>query len=492
MSTAAPVIQDDLGASVTELQLIVNVFVVALSTGMVTAGRLADGHGRRKVLYAGAAVFGVASLFAGLAGTAEWLILFRFLQGAACAVLYTSTGALVSAIFPPHERGKAIGCLYGVNGLGLALGPVLGGVLVGSVGWAWIFWLNVPLVVIALAVCVPTVPESYGERMTGGMDWPGLALLFVSVPSVVLALTLGHVWGWSSPGILALLAVGVAGLAGFRAVELRAADPLIRLQLFTRRNFLGAVTADFALAFFYCVALFLVPLYLHAVRGFDGHTTGLLLLPCTAAVALLSPFVGRLVDRGGPRRMLCLGFVALALSAAMLARLTPATDVPVLVAALVALGIGWALVLGPATVAALSAVPGHLAGTAVGASWTCHNLGGALGLAAGMEVYRLAAGSALDDRLAGHGAASGAWTAEVVENPPQAPALLERHAGLTPQEAVDVFRAAFTSGSQAAMWLLLAVALAALAVIALWLRPAPAESAPAREAEEAAAVPRRP
>ncbi|MCP9987574.1 MFS transporter [Streptomyces sudanensis] len=106
MSTAAPVIQDDLGASVTELQLIVNVFVVALSTGMVTAGRLADGHGRRKVLYAGAAVFGVASLFAGLAGTAEWLILFRFLQGAACAVLYTSTGALVSAIFPRTSAAR--------------------------------------------------------------------------------------------------------------------------------------------------------------------------------------------------------------------------------------------------------------------------------------------------------------------------------------------------------------------------------------------------
>ncbi|GGQ09834.1 MFS transporter [Streptomyces roseolilacinus] len=485
VSTAAPVIQDDLGATVTELQLIVNVFVVALSTGMVTMGRLADSHGRRKVLYTGAAVFCAASLGAGFATVPEWLIAFRFLQGAACAVLYTATGALVTAIFPPHERGKAIGCLYGVNGLGLASGPVLGGFLVGSASWSWVFWMNVPLVAVALAVCLPTVPESYGEKMTGGMDWPGLALLSLSVPALVLALTLGHVWGWSSPGTVALLLCGGAALVAFRAVELRAQNPLIRFQLFAGRDFLGAVTADFALAFFYCVVLFLMPLYLHAVRGLDGHTTGLLLLPCTAAVAVLSPFVGRLVDRHGPRRMLCLGFLALALSALAQARLTPATGMPFLVSALVAMGVGWALVLGPATVAALSAVPGHLAGTAVGASWTCHNLGGALGLAVGMEVYRLSARDALDDRLAGHGLASGPWAGRVVENPQDGPALLRHHTGLTAEQAGDLFGVVFTSGARAAMWLLLGVALAALAVIALGLRPVPADSA-VRRGEPAA------
>ncbi|MFJ3159769.1 MFS transporter [Streptomyces kanasensis] len=485
VSTAAPVIQDDLGATVTELQLIVNVFIVALSTGMVTTGRLADSHGRRKVLYTGAVVFGAASLGAGCAATPEWLIAFRFLQGTACAVLYTATGALITAIFPPHERGKAIGCLYGVNGLGLALGPVLGGFLTASASWPWVFWLNVPLVAAAMAVCVPTVPESYGEKLTGGMDWPGLALLSLSVPSLVLALTLGHLWGWASPGTVSLLVCGGVALVGFRAVELRARNPLIRFQLFAGRDFLGAVTADFALAFFYCVVLFLTPLYLHTVRGFDGHTTGLLLLPCTAAVALLSPFVGRLVDRHGPRRMLCLGFLALALSALAQARLTPTSGMASLVSALVAMGVGWALVLGPATVAALSAVPGHLAGTAVGASWTCHNLGGALGLAVGMEVYRLAARDALNDRLAEHGLSSGPWTAQVGENPQDGPALLVRHTGLTAEQAGDLFGTVFTSGGRAAMWLLFGVALAALAVIAFGLRPPRATSATTRRDEPA-------
>ncbi|WP_234440544.1 MFS transporter [Streptomyces rimosus] len=472
VSTAAPVIQDDLGATVTELQLIVNVFVVALSTGMVATGRFSDSHGRRKVLYIGAVVFALASLCAGCATTAPWLIAFRFCQGAACAILYTATGALVSAIFPPHERGRAIGSLYGVNGLGLAAGPVLGGLLVGPAGWPWIFWLNVPLVVVALAICLPTVPESYGEKMTGGMDWPGLALLFTSVPSLVLGLTLGHTQGWSTAGIITLLLYGIAGLAAFVQAELRAQNPLIRFRLFARRAFLSAVTADFALAFFYCVALFLMPLYLHTVGGFDGRTTGLLLLPCTAAVAVLSPLVGRLVDRWGPRRLLCLGFLAFALSALAQTRLTPDTGTPALIAGFTLMGIGWALVLGPATVAALSAVPGHLAGTAVGASWTGHNLGGALGLAAGMEVYRLAAQAALSDRLDRLGLPGGAWTAQAVENPQAGSALLQRHTGLGAQQATQISNAVFTSGSRAAMWLLLVVALTALLIITVGLRPA--------------------
>ncbi len=215
-----------------------------------------------------------------------------------------------------------------------------------------------------------------------------------------------------------------------------------------------------------------MPLYLHTVRGFDGHTTGLLMLPCTAVVAALSPLVGRLVDRWGPRCLLCSGFLALAVSALAQTRLTPATDMPVLVAAFAAMGVGWALVLGPATVAALSAVPGHLAGTAVGASWTCHNLGGALGLAAGMEVYRLAARDALADRLAAHEVAAGPWAARVVEDPQQGPGLLRRHTDLTAAQARDAFDTMFVAGSRAAMWLLFAVALAALAGIAVGLRPA--------------------
>ncbi|MFD0384831.1 MFS transporter [Streptomyces stramineus] len=304
VNTAAPQIQADLGASVTDLQLIVNMFIVALSMFMVTMGRLADTYGRRRVLYTGSVVFALASLGAGLAPGTGWLIAFRFLQGAAGAVLYTSTGAIVQNAFPRSQRGRAIGALYGVNGLGLAVGPLLGGVIVSSVGWHWVFWLNVPLIALALLLCSFSVKESRSDRDTPALDRPGLVLISLGVPAVVLAFTLGDHWGWSSARTLGLLAFAAASLAAFRAVERRAADPIIDFRLFRHRAFLGAIVSDFALACFYATVLFLLPLYLSGVRGFGGYATGALLLPCTAVMAALSPGVGRLTDRYGPRKLL--------------------------------------------------------------------------------------------------------------------------------------------------------------------------------------------
>ncbi len=432
VNTAAPAIGDDLKADVTRLQLVVNVFIAALSAFMVTMGRLADVHGRRRVLYAGTVVFGLASLGAGLATDVWWLIGFRFVQGAACAVLYTSTGAIVSNAFPEAERGKAIGALYGVNGLGLAIGPVLGGLLVGWAGWRWVFWLNVPLIAVALAICFPSVRESRSDEGATRVDRPGLALLTAGLPAVVLGLSLGDTWGWGSPATLGLIGGGVAALAAFVLVERASDHPIIDFGLFAGPRFVSAITADFGLAFFYCLAFFLMPIYLTEARGHTGLAIGLSLLPCTAVVAALSPVVGRLADRWGTRPLLLGGFAAFAVSALLQSAFSPATGLPLIVVAFAVMGAGWALVLGPATVTALSAVPERMAGLAVGSSWTFHNLGGALGLAAGMVLYRA-------------------------------------HHDLT-------------DGYRAAMWLLAAVSLLTLAAIAALTRPRAA----------AAAVPDRP
>ncbi|WP_438487264.1 MFS transporter [Streptomyces sp. S186] len=466
VNTAAPAVQRDMGATVTELQLIVNIFIVALSMFTVTMGRLADHHGRRRVLYTGTAVFGVASLAAGFAGDVRVLILCRFVQGAACAVLYTSTGALVSDTFPPEQRGRAIGALYGVNGLGLAIGPMLGGFVVGWLDWRWVFWLNVPLTAVGLAVCVSAVRESRArDAEVGKPDWPGLTLISLALPAVVLALTLGDSWGWASGRILGLLAVGIAGVAAFCVVERKVAAPLIDFRLFANRTFLGALTADFSLAFFYCLAFFLMPLYLVSVRHYGGAASGLMLLPCTAVMAVLSPVVGRLVDRCPPRLLLCGGFVAFGLSAALQARFDRDSGLASVVVAFALMGIGWALVLGPATVAALSAVPERLAGTAVGSSWTFHNLGGAIGLAVGMAVYRWAARDALDAALAAHHLPGGAWTARAVADPAAGAGLLRAHTGWDGRAVEALAGDLFLRGNQAAMWLLCGVAGAAFLVI---------------------------
>ncbi|MFE7661222.1 MFS transporter [Streptomyces celluloflavus] len=469
VNTAAPEIQGDLGATVIELQLIVNIFIAALSMFMVTMGRLADRYGRRRVLYCGTVVFGIASLAAGAAADVRLLIVCRFVQGAACAVLYTATSAIVAHAFPPERRGKAIGALYGVNGVGLAVGPVLGGFIVSGFGWRWVFWLNVPLIVIALAICFPTVRES----RSGGnerMDWLGLTLLTAGLPAVILGLTLGDTWGWGSGQIIGLLGGGVLALAAFCVVERKVVSPIVDFQLFVNRTFIGAIVADFSLAFFYCLAFFLMPLFLYSVRHYQGYASGLMLLPCTALVALLSPLVGRLVDRFPPRLLLCVGFAAFALSAVLQARFTRDSGVAGIVVAFLLMGVGWAFVLGPATVAALSSAPDRLAGTAVGASWTFHNLGGAIGLAAGMAVYRWSAADSLADALAARYLPGGAWAEAVVADPSAGAAALRAHTGLGGREADELFGELFLRGNQAAMWLLAGVAGVAFLVISLGMR----------------------
>jgi MFS family permease len=173
VNTALPAIQVDLHATVTQLQWVVNMFLLALCSFMVIMGRLADIYGRRRVLYLGALVFGLSSLAAGLANDIAWLIAFRFLQGISCAVLYTVTGAIVAEAFPEEQRGRAIGLLFGANGLGLAVGPVLGGVIVAAVGWRWIFLVNVPLILISLMICWVSVRESVNQEEGSKIDWGG-------------------------------------------------------------------------------------------------------------------------------------------------------------------------------------------------------------------------------------------------------------------------------------------------------------------------------
>ncbi len=467
VNTAAPQIQADLGASVTDLQLVVNIFVVALSMFMVTMGRLADRHGRRRVLYIGTVVFGLASLGAGLAPGTGWLIAFRFLQGAAGAVLYTSTGAIVQNAFPASQRGRAIGALYAVNGVGLAIGPLLGGVIVSALGWHWVFWINVPLVVVALALCSFSVQESRDEQAGPGVDRAGLVLISLGIPAVVLAFTLGGSWGWTSGRTLGLLGGALVVLVVFHAVERRAADPIISFRLFRRRAFLTAIVSDFALACFYTTVLFLMPLYLHEVHGFGGYATGALLLPCTAVMAALSPFVGRLTDRFGPRRLLVVGFTAFTVSALLLTRLSSGSSLGSVAVALVAMGIGWACVLGPATVSALSSVPERQAGLAMGSSWTFHNLGGAIGLAAGIVLYRARAEGSLTAALAEHRAPAGDWVRDVVADPERAAELIQRHTSLNGDAVTEVFDTMFTQGTQAAMWMVAGTSLTALVVVGL-------------------------
>lgn len=471
VNTALPALQADLNSSVDSLQWVINGFILALSSFMVLVGRLADLYGRRRVLFIGLTVFGLASLAAGLAKEIDLLIAARVAQGLACAVLYTASGAIVANAFPPEEQGRAFGVLFSVNGVGLAIGPVLGGVIANAFGWQWIFLLNVPFVLLSIGITAWAAEESRGEQQ--GLDGWGALLLLIGLPSLVLLIVQGSGWGWTSPQSLSLLAVAAVALLTFIQVERRVKAPIVDLALFANRRFVAAVVASFSLAVFYCVAFFVMPLYLALIRGENVQTSGLLLLPTTLGVAVLSPLVGRLVDRKGPGLLIQAGLALFVLSAVLQAGFDAHTSLAYLLAAFAVMGLGWACILGPSTVLGMTSVPQQISSVAMGSLMTLHNIGGGLGLAVGVGLYRYFAASELALR-SGAGEGSAGWVTAAVAQPEQGAVLLGEHLGQPAEAFVGFVQQAFLQGYQAVMVFLAVVLALALASVALLLRrPAP-------------------
>ncbi|WP_226502230.1 MFS transporter [Pseudomonas sp. MWU16-30317] len=393
VNTALPALGQELGIALTRSQWLITAFVMALAAFMVTAGRLADLFGRRRMMLGAMLLFGIASLAAGLSASLAALVLWRVVQGLACAVLYTASTAIVGhALFDARQRGKAIGLLYSANGLGLAIGPVAGGLIVAAWGWRWVFLLNVPLILIGLALVWRHVEESAAADDGQGLDLAGLLLLTLTLPFWVLVLVRGGSWGWSSPTTLGLLAWAALLLVILIVVERRVAAPLLRFDFLARPAFSGACLATAGLAFFYCAAFLLMPLYLADVRGLSSAAVGLLLLPTTAVLALLSPWAGRWADRFGTRPVLLAGFALLVASALLQSGFDGHSPWWWVILAFILMGAGWACILGPSTLAAIAAVPGDASGVAMGMSWTLHNLAGALGLAVSTLVLQHVSG----------------------------------------------------------------------------------------------------
>lgn len=427
VNTAIPHIQADLGLGIEQVQWVITAFVMALSSCTIAVGLWADRHGMRRAMRVSMVVFGLASLGAGLSTGLTALVGWRLLQGMATAGLYTASAGLVASMFPDNRRGKALGLLFSVNGLGLALGPVVGGLLVELLDWRWIFLLNVPLIGASLALCAGRLAADSRPPVAGRFDWPAAALLLAALPCWLGVVIHGADWGWASRHTLGLLAAALGLSGALVVVERRTAAPLLHIALFMQPRFLVAAGATAALAFFYCAAFFLMPLYLGELRLLDSASTGWLLLPTTASMALASPWAGRGCDRVGCGPVMLAGFTALLASALMQSAFTASTSWLWVVAAFACMGVGWGSVLGPSITAALSALPRDLSGMALGMATTLHNLGGAVGLALATALY------------------TG----------------VSARAGTTPPDG------AFVAGYQAVMLLLAAVCLAAIAMLAL-------------------------
>lgn len=466
VNTALPAIQSDLKISLTQLQWVMTSLLLALTAFMVISGKLADLYGRKLCLFLGMFLFAISSLGVALAPDIYFLIFFRFLQGISIAFLYTAPVALIPGLFPAHQRGRATGLLIGMNGFGLAIGPVIGGFIVSSLGWRWIFFINPPIILLSLFLCWKNLTESKNENGNRKIDWWGFILLLIAIPSLILALVQGEAWGWLSAPIMGLFLVAVVSLVLFYYVEHKITAPIIEFHLLTNRIFLIGLMANFALALFYAVDFFLIPLYLHYIHGQAGYQIGLSLLPATFMVPALSSLTGRMVDKKGPKGVLCFGLTMFFISAVCQAQFGVHTSIYMVLFSYLIFGIGWACVLSPSIVAALSSVPKESTGVGMGTIGTLHNLGGAVGLALGTAIYNILSKKTLVGLLSQHQIVAGDWVHQAISNIDNAIQITQKNTGLKLDEAIHIFHQYFIKGYQGAIWFIsITSCLALLAVI---------------------------
>ncbi|MEU5258150.1 MFS transporter [Amycolatopsis sp. NPDC021455] len=396
VTVALPSIRRDLGASVSGLQWTVDAYTLVLAGFLVLAGSAADRFGRKRVFQCGLALFGLGSLLCSLAPGIGWLIAARAVQAAGGTMLNPVAMAIVATTFPvPAERARAIGVFGSMSGLALALGPILGGVLVDAFGWRAVFWVNVPIIAAALVATALFVPESRAPRARR-FDPVGQVLVVVVLGSVVYALIEARSLGWTSPEILGLLALAGLGVLGLLACEPRRADPLLELRLFRSIAFSSAILMALLALCGFGIFLFTATQYLQDVRGMTALAAGLYLLPVGLLVLVLSPRTGRLVGTRGPRGPLVVAGAALtAGGAAAAAWLGPATPLPVVLATFVLFGVFLGTVNPPITNTAVSGMPASMAGLAASLASSGRQTGTTLGVALsglGHGVWWLVAG----------------------------------------------------------------------------------------------------
>ncbi|MER3408865.1 MAG: MFS transporter, partial [Thermoleophilia bacterium] len=387
VNVALPSIQRDLAIGISELEWVVNAYALTFAVFMLTGGKLADFLGRRRVFMAGLAVFTGASLVCGLAGSAALLIAFRAVQGMGSALMMPATLSIISATFPPRQRGAALGTWAGVSAMALALGPLVGGLLTEHIHWSWIFFINVPIGVLALAGSLVVVPESRDTSSEQRLDIPGLLSSGLGLLALTFALIEANRYGWTSTPILALFALSALSLALFLALERHQRLPMLDLGLFRNGTFAGANAVAFMVSLAMFGVFFFLSLYMQNILRYSAVEAGATFLPMTLLIILVAPVAGRLCDRHGSRWLMAGGMALVGVSLLVFAQLDQRSGFWSILPGLILGGVGMALTMSPTTAAALSAVPVDKAGVGAGALNTARQVGGALGIAVMGAVF---------------------------------------------------------------------------------------------------------
>ncbi len=381
VNVALPAVAHDFHTSVSGLQWVVDAYVVVLASLLMLAGSSADRWGRRRTLQAGLSLFTAGSLLCSLAPSLGWLIAFRMVQAVGGSMLTPVAMSIIRNVFDdPRERAQAIGLWGATVGVSIALGPVLGGVLVQSVGWRSIFWVNIPIGLSAILLAARVVPESRAPHPRR-LDPVGQFLVIAVLGSLTFAIIEGPKLGWHSAAIIGPGAVGLAGVVAILFYEPRRTEPLLELGFFRSIPFSGATLVAVTASAAFSGYLFLNTLYLQEVRGFSALDAGLMTLPMAAMTLAMSPLSGWLVGRFGARPPLVLAGSALTTGALMLTGLTSSTPYPWLVASYFIFGIGFGMVNPPVTYTAVTGMPSAQAGVAAAIASTSRQVGQALGVA---------------------------------------------------------------------------------------------------------------
>jgi EmrB/QacA subfamily drug resistance transporter len=386
VTTSLPALRTGLHTSLASLEWTVNGYNLAFACFLLTGAALGDRFGRRRMYVVGLALFTGASAISALAPDATTLVIARALQGAGAAIVTPLTLTLISEAFPAEKRGAAIGLWGGITGLGVALGPVVGGAIVNGISWHWIFWVNVPVGIALIPLAATRLRESFGPRPQ--LDVPGLLLAGAGALGITWGLIRANGAGWSSPEVVGALAAGATLVGAFLAWERRTPTPMVPLALFRERTFAATNAVSFLMYAGLFGALFLMSQFFQAVLGYSPLEAGIRLLPWAAPPMVVAPIAGVLADRYGNRPFMALGLALQAVGLAWVALIAaPGVGYAQVGVALTIAGIGTSFCFPTVANAIMGSVPITEAGIASGTNGTIRELGGVFGVAVLATVF---------------------------------------------------------------------------------------------------------
>ena len=478
VQNALPVLQRSLGASIGELQWIMNSFSIFTVGFLVVMGRVGDIFGRRRVYVLGILVFTAASLGAALSVNSLSLIIARAFQGLGFAMIMPMGQALIVHIYPKEEHGKAMGIWGLLAGLGIVFGPIIGGMIVSFFAWQWIFYINIPVAALSLILVALFVEESKNEEAPPHLDIKGAIFFTIGIGALIFIIVQAPDWGWGLPVGLAL-AVTIIALTGFYFLERKVQTPLIQFDFFKNRGFFGGAIGIFTACFLSWTSFFLVPLYLQVYRNDPPWVSGLALVAIGVSYSVFARIAGKMSDKVDKRKIVIVGLILMFLELICFAAICEMTSFAVIAILLFVFGTGLSLAWIPSNSLGISALPRGFAGIASGAITTIQETGGALGLALVGSVLRVAekyrfgmlaesGGMSLSEPVANK-------AKTLLSDPEKWYAFLRTKLPHSHDQLSALFKSSFLFGVRSALVLAIVLAFLVMIILVFLLRKSPAK-----------------